>query len=95
MNDAGYKRWTNTEWWHDGYERLWVEEKAVGDGEGKRDDGEEDGTQAMGRSEAVREDIKPTVVYLTADSDEELAELKDTEIYIIGGICDHNRYKVE
>jgi len=23
MSDAAYKRWVNTEWWHEGYERLW------------------------------------------------------------------------
>ncbi|KAJ7591474.1 guanine-1-methyltransferase-domain-containing protein [Mycena floridula] len=34
-----------------------------------------------------------TVVYLTADSDEELTELIPSETYIIGGLCDHNRYK--
>ncbi|KAJ7068771.1 guanine-1-methyltransferase-domain-containing protein [Mycena amicta] len=38
-------------------------------------------------------DVKPTVVYLTADSDEELTELNPEETYIIGGICDHNRLK--
>ena len=37
---------------------------------------------------------RPTVVYLTADSSDELTELKEGETYIIGGICDHNRYKV-
>lgn len=35
-----------------------------------------------------------SVVYLTADSNDELSELKEGETYIIGGICDHNRYKV-
>ena len=34
------------------------------------------------------------IVYLTADCDEELTELKQDETYIIGGIVDHNRYKV-
>ncbi|TFY56771.1 hypothetical protein EVJ58_g7434 [Rhodofomes roseus] len=36
---------------------------------------------------------KESVVYLTADSQDELTELKEGETYIIGGICDHNRYK--
>ena len=35
-----------------------------------------------------------SVVYLTADTEDELTELKPEETYIIGGICDHNRYKV-
>ncbi|KAF4601793.1 tRNA (guanine(9)-N(1))-methyltransferase [Pleurotus pulmonarius] len=65
LNDAGYKRWTKTEWWQEGYDKLW------GDG--------------------VTE--QSNVVYLTADADYELLELKEDETYIIGGICDHNRYK--
>ncbi|KAJ7437076.1 guanine-1-methyltransferase-domain-containing protein [Mycena galericulata] len=39
--------------------------------------------------------VKPTVVYLTADSEDELTELKPDETYVIGGICDHNRLKNE
>jgi tRNA (guanine9-N1)-methyltransferase len=35
-----------------------------------------------------------TIVYLTADTEDELTELRPDETYIIGGICDHNRYKV-
>ena len=37
---------------------------------------------------------RDSVVYLTADSSEVLEELKEGETYVIGGICDHNRYKV-
>lgn len=37
---------------------------------------------------------KTKIVYLTADAQEELSSLKENETYIIGGICDHNRYKV-
>ncbi|PPQ70721.1 hypothetical protein CVT25_013251 [Psilocybe cyanescens] len=36
---------------------------------------------------------KDKIVYLTADTEDELFELKPDEVYIIGGICDHNRYK--
>ncbi len=35
-----------------------------------------------------------SLVYLTADSEEELQTLKEDETYIIGGIVDRNRYKV-
>ncbi|KAF8969363.1 guanine-1-methyltransferase-domain-containing protein [Flammula alnicola] len=34
-----------------------------------------------------------TLVYLTADTEDELTELRADETYIVGGICDHNRYK--
>ena len=36
-----------------------------------------------------------TLVYLSADSDEELTTLREDEIYIVGGIVDRNRYKVD
>ncbi|KAJ7682276.1 guanine-1-methyltransferase-domain-containing protein [Mycena polygramma] len=67
MGDASYKRWAHTEWWAEGYERLWETDPAV----------------------------KDSIVYLTADADDELTELKRDETYVIGGICDHNRYKNE
>lgn len=82
MNNAGYKRWTNTEWWQEGYKRLWS-----GGREESLDGGE------MGNDECLKV-AQENVIYLTADSEEELLELKEGEVYIIGGICDHNRYKV-
>jgi tRNA (guanine9-N1)-methyltransferase len=39
-------------------------------------------------------DVKKSIVYLTADSTEELEELLPDETYIIGAIVDRNRYKV-
>ncbi|KAF9266264.1 hypothetical protein L218DRAFT_971618 [Marasmius fiardii PR-910] len=71
MSEAAYKRWSQTEWWREGYEKLWT------------------GSD----TEDARPNVKEKVVYLTADSDVELAELNSEEIYIIGGIVDHNRYK--
>src|SRR5580658_3644460 len=103
LNDAGYKRWAGTEWWAEGYERLWVQnsaESAPGDGESSRGAATEDD-----RAEDTEDDNDPEkllatpvsrdrVVYLTADSTEVLEELKEGETYVIGGLCDHNRYKV-
>lgn len=97
LNDAGYRRWAGTEWWSESYERLWQESKdtapeaATGAGEGS---GSADGADAKEEALGARA-VAPqqSVVYLTADSPEELEELKEGETYIIGGICDHNRYK--
>ncbi|KAG5639690.1 hypothetical protein H0H81_005873 [Sphagnurus paluster] len=86
MNDAGYKRWSNTQWWQEGYERLWQGQPAPADTNAEETAG------ALGPP-PTQTDIQKSVVYLTADSEDELTELRPEEIYIIGGICDHNRYK--
>ncbi|KAF7970256.1 hypothetical protein HWV62_24514 [Athelia sp. TMB] len=80
VNDGAYKRWANTEWWQAGYERLWTGHAAS--------------TTEGGASEQLNgPKVSPeSVVYLTADSNEELLELREGETYIIGGIVDHNRY---
>ena len=70
-----------TEWWEQGYDRLWTE------GDAGVVAGVKEGS-SRSKSEIEK------VVYLTADANEELEELKEDETYIIGGICDHNRYKV-
>jgi tRNA (guanine9-N1)-methyltransferase len=82
MNDASYRRWSRTEWWEEGYDRLWTT------GQPPQSPTEEMNTQGS-PAPADRKNI----VYLTADSSEELLELNEGETYIIGGICDHNRYK--
>jgi tRNA (guanine9-N1)-methyltransferase len=100
MGDAGYKRWTNAKWWSEGYSRLWEnEDTPQSDTEAaplRPTDGEkEDASVSVTTSSKVTQTVpKGNVVYLTADSEEELSELRPDETYIIGGICDHNRYKV-
>ena len=81
MNDGAYKRWHSTEWWSDSYESLWQ----TSDDSTPQNDKPADQTQTT---------MQESVIYLTADSSDELSELKEGETYIIGGICDHNRYKV-
>ncbi|KXZ44831.1 hypothetical protein GPECTOR_61g784 [Gonium pectorale] len=36
---------------------------------------------------------RSSLVYLTADAEEELGELDERKVYIVGGLVDHNRYK--
>ena len=86
QNNAGYKRWTNCEWWDEGYEHLWRDERTA-----------EDTTEDNEAKEAERKrsrTSKEAVVYLTADADDELEELREGETYILGGIVDRNRHKV-
>ncbi|KAI0758110.1 guanine-1-methyltransferase-domain-containing protein, partial [Fomes fomentarius] len=96
QNNAAYKRWVSAEWWEEGYEKLW---------EGKEDESKEEAVVESERGDSGEEKLRQprrrqpsraaqeTVVYLTADSEEELTGLKEGETYIIGGIVDHNRYK--
>lgn len=85
LNDAGYKRWTETQWWTEGYERLWTSNfTAIANT-----------PQTEGENSHVPITCaKESVVYLTADAEETLSELKPEETYIIGGIVDRNRHKV-
>lgn len=54
------------------------------------DNGDDDNPETLLGTPVSRD----CVVYLTADSTEVLEELKEGETYVIGGLCDHNRYKV-
>lgn len=95
IGDAAYKRWIDTEWWSEGYQQLWEN----GESEAKETSAEQSTVnvqESLGPStqSTVQRAARESVVYLTADSTEELTALREGETYIIGGICDHNRYKV-
>jgi len=103
LNNAGYKRWAGTEWWTESYERLWkqsLEKPAPEDSKSSEEAQSEEKSVEDDGNDSSREQLLATpvsrdrVVYLTADSSEVLEELKEGETYVIGGICDHNRYKV-
>lgn len=90
MNDASYRRWSNTEWWEEGYEFIWTQSSPCSSDQLPNEPtvpADCDGSAGTG-------DPRKSVVYLTADSEHEILELKEGETYVIGGICDRNRYKV-
>ena len=108
MGDAGYKRWTNAKWWSEDYSRLWenedIPQSDTETGPLTPTDREKEDPPVSATTSSMTTQTHPrftrndtpksTVVYLTADSEDELSELRPDETYIIGGICDHNRYKV-
>ncbi|KIY49165.1 hypothetical protein FISHEDRAFT_7225, partial [Fistulina hepatica ATCC 64428] len=96
IGGGDFKRWQRTQWWEDGYERLWKGDD-IPEYSYSPDISDSPPTVAPApddvRTHSSSDAIKSKVVYLTADSDFELEELHPDEYYIIGGICDHNRYK--
>lgn len=85
QNDACYRRWDKTEWWEGGYEDLWSRQEEAN---------AENAREPTGADQTRSYCEKDKVIYLTADAENEVDELKEGETYIIGGIVDHNRYKV-
>ncbi|KAF9057861.1 guanine-1-methyltransferase-domain-containing protein [Panaeolus papilionaceus] len=106
LGEASYKRWASTTWWTSGYEQLWIAEEsnnvptvptldlpeAVATPE-NNDASASIPTSKIESKSDIHTYPRDKIVYLTADTDEELTELLPDEIYIIGGIVDHNRYK--
>jgi len=82
--DSAYLRWQNVEWLDSGYNTLYKLEQSGGMPEAPYKD------NGMNKADMFHQS---QLVYLTADADEELDELKEGEAYILGGIVDHNRYK--
>lgn len=87
-NEAVYRRWTNCEWWEDNFDMLWY--RFEPEEEDKRDVRILGDIVGKERASCRKEEL----VYLTADSGDILEELKEGETYVLGGIVDHNRYKV-
>lgn len=73
-------RWKAVQWWQEEYDRLWTGPAVI--------------PLAPTEDAATLSCSREKVVYLSGDADQELTELKEDEVYIIGGLCDKNRYKV-
>lgn len=105
-----HENWKGVEWWEEGYERLWqgfsahnsvVSSEVVQVGTDGTTVAEGDpipssstiliGSEA-GKPRATS--AKSDVVYLTGDSPNILTSFEAGKTYILGGIVDHNRYKL-
>ena len=97
LGNASYKRWSNVHWYPDNYESLWLGDLDASTSSLKTETeilaANQPSTSTDGESAVIPRFPKSSFVYLTADTEDELQEIKADEIYIIGGICDHNRYK--
>jgi len=102
IGDASYKRWSSTEWYSAGFESLWQDGTGFIDSfpshvdfKSSNDTDHSDHSDNIGVPPGENEIRLPksSFVYLTADTEDELTEIMPNETYIIGGICDHNRYK--
>lgn len=89
---ANCQQWTRSFWWSEGVDQLARTLSVAPDSSAASVATEED-AQA-GPSLPPRLTPEHKLVYLSADSEEELDTLREDEVYVIGGIVDRNRYKV-
>ena len=101
LERSGANRWTEVEWWAEGYEHLWTLSEHAVQGQVApdmtcMDESKTPESTSLLNARAVQaRSLQDTVIYLTIDSGEELSEIKPEETYIIGGISDlSGRYKV-
>ena len=99
LENNGANRWDEVEWWTEGYEHLWTLSERPVQGQAPdmtcMDEPKTLESTSLLNARAQAKSSKDTVVYITADSAEELSEIKPEETYIIGGVSDLSvRYKV-
>ncbi|TYJ55914.1 hypothetical protein B9479_003437 [Cryptococcus floricola] len=109
MSSSNWDKWTRCHWWNEGLDVLQGQLQGSVAQEGQKQEtslgagGEADGNTMLEKTMLSRltgpnlpPDLIPgkhTLVYLSADAEEEITTLSEDEVYIIGGIVDRNRYK--
>ncbi|KAJ2917490.1 hypothetical protein MD484_g2953, partial [Candolleomyces efflorescens] len=104
LGDSGYKRWAKTEWWQEGFDRLWAAQSGSGLPSGVSVAPSDEQVASPHAASSSQEhsvafcpspaanpedaqesthDPRQRIVYLTADSEEELTVLDPEETYII------------
>jgi tRNA (guanine9-N1)-methyltransferase len=98
-----HENWKGVEWWEEGYEKLWegfASETAANEEEvegGVETNAVASSSKILIGHEAGKPraaSIKSDVIYLTGDSPNILTSFEAGKTYILGGIVDHNRYKL-
>lgn len=87
-----HNRWKGMAFLHDRLDSLW-KEGASQEVSPIADSNAQSEPEAASPSTTVKIEQKD-VIYLTADSPNTLEKLEEGKSYVIGGIVDHNRYKV-
>lgn len=72
LGDASYIRWSGVQWWTESYEQLPISPINA--------------NSAPFEASQSSQFNKKAIIYLTADAEDELSELKEGQVYIIGGI---------
>lgn len=92
-----YLRWKGMNVYEKRIEELWCPalSPTANSGDGNKQPDASSNPEPDGVTQEMADVIKKEdVIYLTADSKNVLSALNEGKTYIVGGIVDHNRYKV-
>lgn len=101
MSKVNWDKWTRSYWWEQGLGELSSALTSASEDHRPKIEldptrGENNNAEPHLSGPNLPSTLRPgqKLVYLSADSEDELTTLSEDEIYIIGGIVDRNRHKV-